>query len=52
MMRKLMLSTLALVIGVPAFVSVGRAEDKEAQEILKRAIRTAGGERTLARLVE
>ncbi len=50
MLRKLMLSTLALVIGVPTFVSVGRAEDKEAQEILKRAIRTVGGERTLARL--
>ena len=49
MMRKLMLSALVLVIGVPAFAS-GRPEDGDAREILQRALNAAGGERALARL--
>ena len=49
-MRKLMLPVLVLVICVPAFASNGLPEDKEAREILQRAIKAVGGERTLARL--
>ncbi len=54
MMRKLMLSTSALVICALAFASNGlpedKAQDKEAKEILQRAIKAVGGERSLARL--
>ena len=45
-----MLSALVLAIGVPAFASSELPEDKEAKEILQRAIKAVGGERTLARL--
>ncbi len=42
-MRKLMLFTLALAIGVPAFSTVGRAEDEPAKETLERALKAVGG---------
>ncbi len=49
-MWKLMLLTLALAIGVPALSSSVLAEDKQAQEILQRAIEAAGGEGRLSTL--
>jgi hypothetical protein len=45
-----MLSTLALVICTATFVSIGRAEDNDAREILRRATGAMGGEGALARL--
>lgn len=44
MMQKLMLSTLALVIGVAAFAQSGLADHHEARDVLQRAIKAAGGE--------
>jgi hypothetical protein len=38
-----MLFTLALAIGVPAFSTVGRAEDEPAKETLERALKAVGG---------
>ena len=49
MMRKLMLFTLTMAIGVTAFTSKGLAEDEEeAKKIVQRAIKAVGGERRLA----
>lgn len=49
-MRKLILLALALLVSTLAFASTGSCEDKEAKEILRRAIDAAGGERALGRL--
>ena len=43
-MRKLMLSTLALAAVLLVAVSKARSDDREATEILQRAIGAVGGE--------
>lgn len=50
MIRKLLLSTLLVTIGILSFASNGRAEGEEAHEILQLAIKAVGGESNLARL--
>ena len=49
MMRKLMLFTLTMAIGVTTFMSKGLAEDEDdAEKIVQHAIKAVGGERRLA----
>lgn len=50
MLRTFNSSVLITFLGLMIFASLGRAEDQEAQQILKRAMNAAGGERNLERL--